>query len=124
MSKHVPDLRMARAPLDSLLKPDEKFVWEATHQEAYEKCKKSAGNSARLTHFDTKKPVVLTTDASPHGLGACLSQKITTKGRTKLHPIVHASASLKASEKNDAQIDREGIAVYWAMQHCTQIAVH
>ena len=67
ISKHVSDLRKARAPLDSILKPDENFVWETQQQEAFVKCKALAGNSARLTHFDTKKPVVLTTDASPYG---------------------------------------------------------
>ena len=33
--KHVQDLPKARASLDSLLKPDVKFVWEAQHQEAF-----------------------------------------------------------------------------------------
>ena len=73
---------------------------------------------------------MLTTDASPYGLGACLSHKITTNGKTKLHPIAYASVSLKASEKNYAQIDREGLAIYWAIQHfrqylwCQQFELH
>ena len=73
---------------------------------------------------------MLTTDASPYGLGACLSHKITTNGKTKLHPISYASASLKASEKNYAQIDREGLVIYWAIQHfrqylwCQQFELH
>ena len=81
------------------------------------KCKDLAGNSAMLSHFDPKKPIVLTTDASPYGVGACLSHKVTINGKTRLHPIAYASASLKASEKNYAQIDREGLATYWAVQH-------
>ena len=103
---------------------------DATHQEAFNKCKKLAGNSARLTNFNTKKPVVLTTDASPYGLAGCLSHKITTNGKIMLHPIAYASASLKASEKNYAQIDLEGLAIYWAIQHfrqylwCQQFELH
>ena len=116
----MPDLRQAHAPLDALLKPDEKFVWEKPHEEAFSKCKKLAGNSVMLCHFDTKKPLVLTTDASQYGVRACLSHTVSENGRTKLHPIAYASASLKPSEKGYAQIDREVLAVYWAVQHFRQ----
>ena len=52
VSRHIPDLKSARAPLDYLIKPEVKFVWDNTHEEAFNKCKKLAGNSALLTHFD------------------------------------------------------------------------
>ena len=121
IAKHVPDLRKARAPLDQLLNPDVKFVWEGCHQAAFDKCKILASECAMLTHFDPKKRLVLTTDASPDGLGACLSHKVTGEdGKTRLHPIAYASASLKPSEKGYAQIDREGLAIYWAVQHFRQ----
>ena len=121
IAKHVPDLRQARAPLDLLLKPDVKFIWEEEHQVAFEKCKRLAGNSAMLTHFDVKKPIVLTTDASPYGVGACLSHKVVGEdGRNKLHPIAYASASLKPSERGYTQVDREGLAIYWSIQYFRQ----
>ena len=63
---------------------------------------------------------MLTTDASPYGVGACLSHKVTVDGKTKLHPIAYASASLKPSEKNYSQIDREGLAVIWAIEYFRQ----
>ena len=70
-------------------------------------CKRLASNSARLTHFDAKKPIVLTTDASPFDIRACLSHKVTdANGRVKLQPVAYASASLKPSEKAYVQIDR------------------
>merc|ERR1711895_362605 len=85
------------------------------------RCKNLAGNSARLTHFDASKPIVLTTDVSPFGIGACLSHKvIDEKGRVRLQPVACASASLKPSEKAYAQIEREGLAVYWAMNYFKQ----
>ena len=56
IAKHVPDVRKARAPLDQLLKPDVKFVWERSHQAAFDKYKLLAGNSGMLIHFDIKKP--------------------------------------------------------------------
>ena len=85
IGKHVSDLRKARASLDELLKPEVQWEWTNDHQAAFNMCKKLAGNSAMLTHFDTGKPIVLTTDASPYGVGACLSHKVTQdNGRVRL----------------------------------------
>ena len=120
VSRHVPDIRTARAPLDNLLKPDVKYEWNEPQQQSFDRCKQLAGNSALLTHFDSSRPIVLTTDASPYGLGACLSHKSTTNGKTRLMPIAYASASLKNAEKNYAQVDCEGLAIHWAIQHFRQ----
>ena len=117
IGKHISDLRTARAPLDSLLKVDAKFEWTDAHTKAFESCKKMASSAATLAHYDDKLPLVLTTDASPVGLGACLSHKITENGKSILRPIYYASCSLKPSEKNYAQVDREGLAVYWAIKY-------
>merc|ERR1711954_441457 len=120
ISKHIPDLRTARAPLDFLVKPDVKFVWDKIHEDSFNKCKSLAANSALLTHFDPNKDIVLTTDASPHGVGACLSHKVIVNNKTRLLPIAYASSSLKDSQKNYAQVDREGLAVYWGINHFRQ----
>ena len=121
IGRHCPDMRSARSPLDKLLKPEVKWSWEEKHQQAFDRCRYLAGNSAKLVHYDPNKPLVLTTDASPFGVGACLSHKVVdAKGRTRLQPIAYASASLKPSEKAYAQIDREGLAVYWAINHFRQ----
>merc|ERR1711888_294889 len=121
IGRHCPDMRNARNPLDELLKADANWVWEERHQQAFDKCRHLAGNAAKLVYYDPDKPLVLTTDASPFGVGACLSHKIVdAKGRTRLHPIAYASASLKPSEKAYAQIDREGLAVYWAINYFRQ----
>ena len=95
VAKHIPDLRSARAPLDYLIKPDVRFIWDDNHEEAFIKCKSLAGNSALLTHFDPAKLIVLTTDMSPYGVGACLLHKLTINNKTRLLPIAYASASLK-----------------------------
>ena len=120
IGRHVPDLRRARAPLDALLKVDAKFVWGDEQVKAFEMCKKLASNPATLAHYDPKLPLVLTTDASPVGLGACLSHRVVENGKTFLKPLSYASCSLKPSERNYAQIDREGLAVFWAVRHYKQ----
>ena len=106
VSRHIPDLKSARAPLDNLIKPDVQFIWDKVHNDAFLKCKTLASNSALLTHFDPSLPLVLTTDASPYGVGACLSHKVTIDNKIRLLPIAYASASLKDSQKNYSQIDR------------------
>ena len=120
VSKHIADVRSARAPLDALLKTDSKFIWTSQHEKAFNLCKKLASNTATLAHFDEKLPLVLTTDASPVGLGACLSHRVTIDGKTFLKPISFASCALKGSERNYAQIDREGLAVHWATKYYRQ----
>ena len=120
IGKHTPDLRTARATLDALLKKDIKFVWEESHQKAFNMCKELASKSVILAHFDEKLPLVLTTDASPVGIGSCLSHKVTENGKTYLKPLSYASRSLQPSDKNYAQIDREGLALFWAIKHYNQ----
>merc|ERR1712240_470003 len=66
VSRHIPDLRSARVPLDNLIKPDVHFVSDKIHNDSFQKCKSLAANSALLTHYDPTLPVVLTTDASPY----------------------------------------------------------
>ncbi|CAL4068299.1 unnamed protein product, partial [Meganyctiphanes norvegica] len=73
-----------------------------------------------LAHFNENLPLVLTTDASPVGIGACLAHRVTENGKTFLKPLSYASRSLQPSERNYAQIDREGLAVFWAIKHYNQ----
>ena len=82
VSRHIPDLRSARAPLDNLIKPDVHFVWDKIHNDSFQKCKSLAANSALLTHFNPSLPLILTTDASPYGVCACLSHKVTIDNKT------------------------------------------
>ena len=118
--RHVPDLGHITPTLSSLLKKNVKFVWTDKHEEAFQQCKKLAGNMATLAHFDEKLELVLTTDASPVGIGACLSHKIVEGNKTYLRPIAYASRSLTPAERNYAQIEREGLAVHWAINYFRQ----
>ena len=118
--RHVPDLSRFTPVLSALLKKNVNFAWTSDHEKAFQQCKKLAGNMATLAHFDEKKEVVLTTDASPVGLGACLSHKIVEGNKSFLRPIAYASRSLSVAEQNYAQIEREGLAVHWAVKYFRQ----
>ena len=118
--RHVPALSHITPTLSALLKKNVKFVWTNEHEKAFQKCKELAGNLATLAHFDEKLELVLTTDASPVGIGACLSHKVTEGNKSYLKPIAYASRSLTPAERNYAQIDREGLAVHWAINYFRQ----
>ena len=118
--RHVPDVSRVTPVLSSLLKKDVKFEWTNKHEKAFQQCKKLAGNMATLAHFDESKEIVLTTDASPIGLGTCLSHRIVKSNKSYLRPIAYASRSLSMAEKNYAQVEREGLAVIWAVKYFRQ----
>ena len=98
-------VRLDHVTTDAIVKTPVPRNWR--HQLAFERCKRIAGNSAKLTLFDAKKSIVLTTDASSFGIEACLCHKFKgTNGKVRLQPIAYASASLKPSERAYVQIEQ------------------
>ena len=62
---------------------------------------------------DPEKPYTLQTDASDRGLGAVLSQ-VGDKGEE--HPVAYASRKLLPREVNYSTIEKECLAVIWALK--------
>ena len=98
--KFLRNLSSILAPLHQLLKKDAKWVWKGNQQRAFNKTKEMLQSATVLTHYDDKKELLLSCDASPYGLGAVLSHrmpdgsekqisfvKIISPSREELFPI-------------------------------------
>ena len=60
-------------PLHALLKKGQKWKWSHNCETSFNMAKIMLSSSALLVHFDSKKEVILTCDASQYGIGAVLS---------------------------------------------------
>lgn len=111
--KFVPNFAQIVAPLNRLLRKNVKFVWHDEHKTAFENLKKSLINPPVLIYPDFSQPFHLTTDASNDALGAVLSQGEI--GNDK--PIAFASRSLNDAERKYSTIEKELLAVVWAVKN-------
>ncbi|XP_056132705.1 uncharacterized protein K02A2.6-like [Lampris incognitus] len=73
-----------------------------------------------LTHYDETKPLAIVCDALPYGLGALLFHMESNGWEA---PIVFASRTLSSTERNYAQIDKEALAVIFAVKKIHQYLV-
>ena len=67
--------------------------------------------------YNQSLPLKLDTDASSYGVGAVLSH-ILSDGSER--PILFASRTLNISEAKYSQVDKEGVAVIFALKKCHQ----
>lgn len=95
-SKFLQNLNVLLSPLYNLLKKGEKFSWSDECQKSFELCKKELCGKHVLEHYDPRKPIVITCDASDDGISGVLSHKIN--GEEK--PVFYVSRTLTKTEKS------------------------
>ena len=66
-----------------------------------------------LVQFDPSKEIVLSCDTSPYGVGAVLAHVMSDDTE---RPIAYYSRSLAPAEKNYSQLDKEALAIIWAIK--------
>lgn len=110
--KFVRNFSSKLAPLYDLLKKGVKFRWTAVEEGVFQDIKDDLRNSTLLTSFDGESPLIVEVDASPAGVGCVLLQN--KQGIEK--PVYFASKRLSPAEKNYSQIDREGLALVFALK--------
>lgn len=110
--RFIPNLSGELHPLYELLKKDVEFIWTNERNETFEKAKRLLLKNNVLVHYDPKKPLILSCDASPYGVGAVLAHLIDGIE----YPIFFASSSLSPAEKNYSQLHREALAIIFGIK--------
>ena len=113
-AKFVPNLATMASPLYDLTKLDTPFNWSNKCQIAFTNLKEELSSSRFLTFYQHHLPLKLSCDASSLGLGAVLSH-VFPNGEEK--PLAYASRVLNKSEKNYSQIEKEALAIIFAVKH-------
>ncbi|KAK9703504.1 RNase H-like domain found in reverse transcriptase [Popillia japonica] len=92
---------------------DSKWTWTKQHQAEYNKVKDLVIKSSKLTYFKVNETTHLHVDAGPKGLGAILSQG----NHPKRNITAFASRSLSLAEQKYSHIEKEMLAISWAIRH-------
>ena len=114
LGKFIPNLATVTAPIRVLLRKDIEFQWSHKQDEAFQEIKNilSKDGGPVLRFFDVQKPITISCDASPTGLGGVLLQEKC--------PVAYASRTLTEAESRYAQIERELLAVQFSLERFNQ----
>ncbi|KAE8737165.1 hypothetical protein FOCC_FOCC017374, partial [Frankliniella occidentalis] len=105
-------------PLHRLLDDGKDFHWGEQEQAALDAVKRQVAAEPCLAHFDPKRAIFLSADASPWGVGALIAHEFKDKetGKVVERPIAFASRTLSKAERNYAQVDREALAIIFGVK--------
>ena len=101
-----------RTPLNALLKKDSSWKRTPEWQEAFNKIKNTLTSDLSLAHYNPESDITVASDASSYGIGACILHKMLDGSKK---PVAHASRSLLPSEKHYSQIEKEALAIIFAV---------
>lgn len=110
--RFIPNFASVIAPLSSLLRKNQRFLWDEYCDTALTNIKEHLVSAPILTCPDFNIPFIVQTDASGFGIGAVLSQ--TIEGHE--HVICYISRSLTRQERNFSVTERECLAVLWSIE--------
>ncbi len=113
LRKFLPELNGHLSILRPLQKERTPWIWTATETEAFLKIKEALKAITPLMMLRTGEPLILAVDASSYGLGAALLQR-DAQGQER--PVFLASRLLNEAEKEYPQIDKEFLAIVWALE--------
>ena len=112
--RFIPNFSAKASPLTDLTKKGcpNVLVWETNHQEAFDQLKSALISEPILKLPDENKQFIVQTDASDSAIGAVLLQDHDGV----LFPICYISRKLQKREQNYSVIERECLAIVWAIQ--------
>ena len=108
LSKFSAKLSKLAEPIRELCKEKVPFNWGLEHKSAFHLIKKEIAAAPILAYYNPNKPMILQTDASCKGLGACLLQNE--------RPVYFASRVLTETQKRYVAIELESLVVAWVME--------
>ena len=94
-------------PLNELRKKGVTFHWSKQCDDSFETLKRVISKAPVVQPYSLQKEATLTTDASKFTLAAVLTQNG--------HPVIYISRHLSDAEKNYSNIEREALAIVWAV---------
>ncbi|XP_030039191.2 uncharacterized protein K02A2.6 [Manduca sexta] len=103
LGSYIPNLAQETSVLRDLLKKQNIWQWTDNHESQFKKLKQLICQSPVLVHYDVKKPIRMSVDASKNAVGAVIFH-----GK---NPIAYSSKSLTSSQENYAQIEKELYAI-------------
>lgn len=113
----LPNLSSHLQPLHLLLRDGQQWAWRKEQDLAFQRSKELITKAPVLVHVDPAKPVILTVDASPYGVGAALAHR-EKNGQER--PISFVSRRLYAAEQRYSQLDKEGLALMFRVERFHQ----
>lgn len=111
--KYVKGMSDIRAPLDAQMKKDIDFNWTQECHDAFLKFKQILQSDLLLCHYDPTLPITIASDASQYGIGA-VAYHTLEDGAIKA--FYHISRKLTSAEVNYAQIEKEALAIIFAVK--------
>ena len=115
LAHFIPNYSSKVSVISDLLKgadKKKKFVWTSACQEAFETVLSELSKSQGLGIPNCNGQLVLETDASGIGMGACLYQF----ANDKLIPLWYLSKKFSSAERNYSTRDREALAVIYSLK--------
>ena len=113
LMKFCPDLAEDTKPLRDLLRTKTAWLWGPQQVDAFTYLKKELASDRVFSIYHPEYETIVSADASSYGLGAVLLQKQPTG---ELKPVAYASRSMTDTECRYAQIEKEALALTWALK--------
>ena len=112
-SKFIKDFSSKMHPLYQLLSNKTEWLWSKEYEIAFLWAKEVLSSEQVVVHYDPQKPLILSVDGSPYGIGAVLSH-LMEDGTER--PVEFASRTLSSAEKNYVQIEKEELAIIFGIK--------
>ncbi|MEL7079444.1 MAG: RNase H-like domain-containing protein [Cyanobacteria bacterium J06582_2] len=108
----IPNYAAKTQCINELRQKDKQFNWTDECQKAFQSLVDELTNKPLVQPYSLDNEVTLTTDASEKTIGGVLTQNG--------HPVIYISRNLSKSEQKYSNIEREGLAVVFAVTRLKQ----